>query len=219
MDGHPAPRRADVLPREALARADRLGIAVEQDAAIAQAPPEARVVGEGPRRAVDVELGVAPGGAAGLAGDVDELVAVLVDGGGQPLEPPRPLGEGGRPQRRPAHLPRVRERFGQIEAFRRCARDRLVVDRVDEGPALARSRDPLPSQVAPQRLHVCPSERLAGVTRRAPVCRSGGALRGAIGWDVRLSAADPRSARVRPAVPTRAEASGVTSGRWWSSKS
>jgi hypothetical protein len=142
-----------VLAREPLAPQHRIGLAVEQHLLVAERLAEAGVVRERARGAVDVELRVAAGGPAGLARDLDELVAVLVDRGGELLEDRGPRREREPAQRRPALLARVGERAAQVEAGRRDLGVLLAGGGVEQGGGRPGPGDPSALQVAPQRRH------------------------------------------------------------------
>jgi hypothetical protein len=99
------------------------GGALEQEVAIPQALAEIGVVTQRRQRAVDVELGVAPGVAPVAHGHLDEGLALGVNGLAHGLQQRAAAGEAQRAQGRPPVLRANCKRRAEVEPGRAARRE------------------------------------------------------------------------------------------------
>jgi hypothetical protein len=143
----------DVLPLEVRGAAELQRVAVGQERPVGEGLREVRVGRQRGGRPVHVELGVAARVAGVGDADVDELLAVLVDGRAQGLERRAALRERQRPQRGAAHVARVLQRRSEVQPLAARVGDGLLGGGVDEWRSGALPGAPRPGQVARQVAH------------------------------------------------------------------
>ena len=126
VHGDPFARHEDVLPEEARRAAELDGVAVGEDARVAELRAEIGVGGERAGRAVDVELRVGARVAAVRERQAEELVAVRVNGARHRADDLAALGERHRAERGAPLFTRERERAREVDAARRAGGQRLL---------------------------------------------------------------------------------------------
>src|SRR5262249_39482687 len=150
LDGDAGPRGEDVLAEEFAAAAEGLDVAVEQHGVVGQFPAAlAGVAGEHADAAVDVELGVAQGG-AGPRGQGVQLGPVLAQEQAERLEHGGALVEGQPAQAGAADRAAVLEGGPHVDAGRGDGVDLLPGDGIQERRARLGGRCPGPVYIAAQ---------------------------------------------------------------------
>ena len=138
------------------------GIPVDHDPAVTQLLAQPGVPGQGPGRPVHVELRIAAGRPVVLLGQVQQLLAVRVQGAAHLLEQSPPLAQGHRAQGRTAHIARVRHGLAQIQALGGGLGHRLLGRRVNQASRGLVTQLPGVVEVRGEADHRCSRTRKGG---------------------------------------------------------
>ena len=143
MDGHALERHRDVAADECPAFGQGLEVAVDVEGFVRQfAAALAGIAEKGADAALDIDPGIALGGAGGGRQGV-EIIFPRHQILGHGLEHPGPLVEGELPHGGPAHPATVFEHRLEIEPVGPHLGHRIAGDSVNEGGGLAGAGDPL----------------------------------------------------------------------------